>query len=302
MSAGFGTEAGAAGAGERPVVVGYDESPGSEQALRWAAEEARLRGLPLVVCHAWHWPYTRRPVDKEVLARLEATATAVVEGGTHRARELAPTVNVRSLLAKGVASAVLLQAVRNAELGVLGSRGQGGFEELRVGSAAVQVPAHSVEPVIVVGPDGVSAGESRPRIVVGVDGSPAGQRALEFAFEEARLRAAPVTVVCCWEDAGDLSGQDGLPFVDRRALRANAEASFRNAVSQLTCRYPAVPVMSEFIAGRPERTVIDAAQEATLLVLGSRGVGSTPSVLLGRVTQTALAEAVCPVAVTPPRT
>jgi nucleotide-binding universal stress UspA family protein len=36
------------------VLVGFDGSAPSERALRWAAEEARLRRLPLTVCHAWH--------------------------------------------------------------------------------------------------------------------------------------------------------------------------------------------------------------------------------------------------------
>ncbi|GAA3248077.1 universal stress protein [Nonomuraea helvata] len=300
MSAESEAAAAVASAGRRSIVVGYDESPGSEQALRWAVEEARLRQLPLVVCHVWHWPYPRRPVVREVLAQVEGIATAVVEEGVRHARELAPLVDVRPLLGRGVASAVLLQAVRDAELAVLGSRGQGGFEELRVGSAAVQVPAHSVRPVVIVGPDGVPVPEGVAQIVVGADGSPAGQAALDFAFEEAELRGGAVRAVCCWQDAGDLTGQDGLPFVDRRQMRVNAEAGFREAVSSLIRRHPAVPVTTEFIVGRPERAVIDAARDATLLVLGSHGVGSTPTMLVGPVTQTALLEAACPVAVTPP--
>ncbi|MEQ4725891.1 universal stress protein [Nonomuraea sp. B19D2] len=300
MSAESEAEAAVARAAERSIVVGYDESPGSEQALRWAVEEARLRQSPLVVCHAWHWPYPRRPVVGEVLTQLEGIGSAVVAEGVRHARELAPTVDVRPLLVRGVASAVLLAALRNAELAVLGSRGQGGFEELRVGSAAVQVPAHSVRPVVIVGHDGVAAREGMARIVVGADGSPAGQAALEFAFEEAELRGGAVRAVCCWLDVGDLTGQDGLPFVDRRKIRADAEAGFREAVSALMRRRPAVPVTIEFIAERPERAIIDAARDATLLVLGSRGVGSTPTMLVGPVTQAALSEAACPVAVTPP--
>ncbi|MFC4016065.1 universal stress protein [Nonomuraea purpurea] len=97
---------------------------------------------------------------------------------------------------------------RNAELVVLGSRGQGGFEELRLGSAAVQVPAHSVKPVVIVGPDGESTSTGRPRIVVGADGSPAGQRALEFAFDEAELRVASVAAVCCWDRRASGTGPD----------------------------------------------------------------------------------------------
>ena len=35
------------------IIVGYDGSPGSEFALRWAAREASDRMTTLTVCHAW---------------------------------------------------------------------------------------------------------------------------------------------------------------------------------------------------------------------------------------------------------
>lgn len=35
------------------IVAGYDGSPGSDQALRWAAREARARGTVLTDCLAW---------------------------------------------------------------------------------------------------------------------------------------------------------------------------------------------------------------------------------------------------------
>jgi nucleotide-binding universal stress UspA family protein len=35
------------------IVAGYDGSPGSDQALRWAVREAQARGTVLTVCLAW---------------------------------------------------------------------------------------------------------------------------------------------------------------------------------------------------------------------------------------------------------
>ncbi|MEO3886716.1 universal stress protein [Nonomuraea sp. B5E05] len=283
----------------RPVLVGYDESPASALALRWAVEEARLRESSVLVCHAWHWPYPRRPVDREVLAQVERVAAQVVDEGVHRARGLAPDVDVRPRLERGTASTVLLRVAREAELTVLGLRGQGGFDELRVGSAAVQVPAHSARPVIVVRPDAMPAGDAT-RIVVGVDGSPASLAALGFGLEEAALRDCAVTAVCCWRDHGPPAGPDWQPFVDSQAIRSGAEVRFRDVTSHLTSRHPTVSVTTEFVTERPERALIDATKDATLLVLGARGNDSPPRLLLGPVTQIALAEARCPVAVTPP--
>ncbi|MEO3873849.1 universal stress protein [Nonomuraea sp. B12E4] len=282
----------------RPILVGYDESPASTLALCWAVDEARLRRSSILVCHAWQWPYPRRLVEPEVLAQVEGIAARVLDEGVGHVRRLAPDVDVQPRLIRGTASTVLLQAAHEAEMTVLGSRGQGGFEDLQVGSAAVQVPAHSVRPVIVVRPDAMPAGD-RTRIVVGVDGSPASLAALAFALDEAALRDGAVTTICCWRDYGLPAGPDRQPFVDSLAIREGAEVRFREVTSHLTSRHPKVPVTTEFVAERPQRALLDSTKDATLLVLGNRGNDSPPCLLLGPVTQTALAQARCPVAVTP---
>ncbi|MEU4512213.1 universal stress protein [Nonomuraea wenchangensis] len=283
----------------RPVLVGYDDSTESRHALRWAAEEARLRRLPVLVCHALHWPYATKPLSAEMMAQIEQVAQGVVDEGVRRARELAPEVDARGLLARGTPAAVLLEVGREAELTVLGSRGQGGFDDLRVGSAAVQVPAHCVTPVVVVRPALRPPAAGAARILVGLDGSPACLTALDFALDEAALRLGTVTALCCWTECGSSSWPDPLPFVDSHALRRGAEDRFREVVARLAGRRPDVPVITEFVTERPQRALLAAAEDAALLVLGNRGNESRPSLLLGPVTQSALTEAGCPVAVTP---
>jgi nucleotide-binding universal stress UspA family protein len=287
------------GLADRPVLVGYDDSPESRHALIWAVEEARLRGLPVLVCHALHWPYALKPLSDELMAQIDQVAQEVVDDGVRRARELAPDVDVRRILGRGSPSAVLLEVGRAAELTVLGLRGQGGFDGLEVGSAAVQVAAHCSGPVVVVRPELQPRTGPDARIVVGLDGSPAGLAALDLALDEAALRLGTVTALCCWADCGSSSWPEPLPFVDSRALRRGAEARFREVTAHLAQRRPDVPVITEFVTERPQRALLDAARDATLLVLGNRGNESSPTLLLGPVTQTALLEAWCPVAVTP---
>ncbi len=55
----------------RAVVVGYDGSPASAAAARWAATEAALQGLPLRVVHVPAWPVLRAPTAAAVMTRLE---------------------------------------------------------------------------------------------------------------------------------------------------------------------------------------------------------------------------------------
>src|SRR4051812_38173902 len=118
----------------RSVLVGYDESPASEQALRWGVEEAQLRDLPLTVCHVWHWPYPFRPPEADTLRTLRDMAAVVADDGVRKAHALAEGLDIRWRLEQGFPPAMLLMASRDAGLVVLGSRGLGGFGNLTVGS------------------------------------------------------------------------------------------------------------------------------------------------------------------------
>ncbi|GAA3089675.1 universal stress protein [Nonomuraea salmonea] len=146
---------------------------------------------------------------------------------------------------------MLLESAHEAEITVLGSRGQGGFEGLPVGSAAVQVPAHCSRPVVVIPSQFEAQSGQDARIVVGLDGSPAALAAVEFALDEAALRLGSVTVLCCWSDCGSASWPEPLPFVDSRALRAGAEARFHQVTAHLARRRPDVPVAARFVTERP---------------------------------------------------
>jgi len=280
-----------------PVLVGYDASYPGERALRWAITEAHLRQRPLLVCHAWNWPYPFRQQDAHALEIVHGMGQMVVEAGVRRAHELSHGLEVRPLLQRGTAPAALLGAARTAELVVLGARGTGGFDELRVGSAAVQVPAHADRPVIVVPPGELPPRRDGIRIVAGVDGSVASEAALEFAFVEAELRDLPVTAVCGWWDPSAMPGPDNMPFTDPEALKEHVKAKFERAVSLAEKRHPKVPAETRFVMRKPQDALTEIARGATLLVVGNRGAGAAPQELLGAVTRTVLHNAPCPVAI-----
>ena len=46
------------------IVVGIDDSAASQAALRWAAAQSRLTGIPLRVVHAWQMPELLDPRDR----------------------------------------------------------------------------------------------------------------------------------------------------------------------------------------------------------------------------------------------
>ncbi|GAA3947507.1 universal stress protein [Actinomadura viridis] len=282
-----------------PVLVGYDGSPDGERALRWAVEEARLRGTALIVCHAWHWPYPFQPPDEGTFEVIRGLGAIVADDGVRKAHALAEGLDVRWRLVQGWPTAALIKASQDAGLVVVGARGHGGFDELSVGSTAVQLPARAGRPVVVVRPEEAPARRDGGRVVVGVDGSPASEAALGFAFEEAAVRGATVQAVCGWWDPAALPGPDRVPFVQPESVRHEAIGRFERGVAPWKREHPKVPVETDFVVDRPRRALVAAAKGADLLVVGDRGIGSVREMILGPVTQAALHEAPCPVAVVP---
>lgn len=128
-------------------------------------------------------------------------------------------------------------------------------------------------------------------IVVGVDGSPGAAAALRFAVEEARLRGAQLHAVCAWELPAMVysgGGVDGLP----EALEQGAREILEKALAD-------VPAERHVLAGHAARALLDAAEGADLLVVGSRGLGGFARLLLGSIGQEVVHHAPCPVVVVP---
>jgi nucleotide-binding universal stress UspA family protein len=141
------------------IVVGVDGSEGARSALEWAVGEARLRGASLRAVHAWHLPPLVSGVgmfeppatlDADTLERVENGATQLLE------QELAAVdtsgVEVERIVEPRNPADGLLEAARDADLLVVGTRGHGGFTGLLLGSVSQQVSHHAPCPVVIVPP------------------------------------------------------------------------------------------------------------------------------------------------------
>lgn len=271
------------------VLFGYDGTLENDDALRWAVEEARRRDLDLVICHCWHWPYASGHEDPDAEAIMKRAGENLLERGVRRARRLGAPGTVRRRLMRGPVTEALLHASGAAELLVIGSN-----DRLEEGATALEVPARSERPVIVV-----AGGRSRPRlVVVGTDGTAGCDSALGFAFVEAALRGWGLHVVYgCWEPAA-VSEPELALFNDRELLEKTRAAELEEAVAPWRERRPEVDVTVSLLLERPSEVLRDAADGAGLLVLGDRGTGSER---LGATSSGMLREARCPVAVVPGR-
>ncbi|GAA1984373.1 universal stress protein [Catenulispora subtropica] len=135
-------------------------------------------------------------------------------------------------------------------------------------------------------------------IVVGVDDSPSSKHALRWAVEEARLRKAELHVVSAWEfPFAQPTSPDDDPLPGVPSLEQTALAELGTAVSEAGGD-PADPaVITEIVHGSPARVLIEAAQGADLLVVGSRGRGGFSGLVLGSVGRQVINHAPCPVVV-----
>jgi len=141
-----------------------------------------------------------------------------------------------------------------------------------------------------------------PGIVVGIDGSPNSERALDWAMKLAAALHAPLTAVAVHEVPksywGNIPvvGPADVPVVDQ--LRQSAEQMTHEAEGRLGDAKPA-SVTVRAVSGFAVKELVDAAQDADMLVVGSRGGGGFGHLLLGSVSSQVIQHAPCPVVTVP---
>jgi nucleotide-binding universal stress UspA family protein len=137
-------------AGSR-VVVGVDRTPSCADAIAFAFQAARQRGIPLTAVHAWA---PDPPADLEGISGIatmaEALARRAIERELARGRDDYADVPVISKLAPGDPAHALLAESRGAALVVVGSRGRGHIMGTLLGSISQTVLHHARCPVAVV--------------------------------------------------------------------------------------------------------------------------------------------------------
>lgn len=138
------------------------------------------------------------------------------------------------------------------------------------------------------------------RIVVGVDGSPESRRALRWAAQEAKLHAAHLSVIHAYTvpHLGLVEQELATDLLVR--IEREAQDLVENEVDELDDTRSGLEVSCAAAEGTPAQILLDAAEEADLLVVGSRGRGGFRALLLGSVSAQCAHHATCPVVIVPP--
>lgn len=122
--------------------------------------------------------------------------------------------------------------------------------------------------------------------------------AIAFAYAAAAARGVSLVAVHAWWDlAFDLAT---APELDWDAIEATEHELLPERLAGWVEKYPDVPVERLTIRDRPAHSLLEHADRAQLVVVGSRGRGEFSGLVLGSVSNVLLHRASCPVAVVRP--
>jgi nucleotide-binding universal stress UspA family protein len=280
---------------DRSILVGYDGSRGAELALRWALGEAARRGADLVVLQSWHEPLISHRTWKERWddpAAEERAAAGAVERAVDAARAAwAPAVSCTTELTDAPAAPALVAAAAQHELVVVGSRGLGGFAALTLGSVAEHVAGAAPVTVAVIGADQPDGSD----VVVGVDGSIGSRRALLWAADEARVRAASLRAVLAWTAGPPIALRGAQPF-GAAATEDDARLALHRTIAEQLGAAGAGDVQRVVRNAPAARALLETAEGASLLVIGAAPTDAGRN-RLGSVARQVVRHAPCPVVI-----
>ena len=141
-----------------------------------------------------------------------------------------------------------------------------------------------------------------PGIIVGVDGSDHSRHALEWAIREAAVRHAPLTVLTVQQAVAGYWGGPILYPGDQdlaEEARERAQEETDSTLEKIDAESRPSSVTVRAVTGLPAEALLEAAAEADMLIVGSRGAGGFKRLLMGSVSVQVTHHARCPVVVIP---
>ena len=290
---------------ELSIIVGVDGSAQSDAAVRWAAGEAAMRGMPLILMHVVapivvSWPVgpaqasiTEWQEDsaRRIISHAQDTLRASAGAGAGAGDAALPDVRTEVRYAGTVSAFV--DATKESSMVVVGHSGHGGLGRTVLGSVSSGLVHHAHCPVAVVPETDTRATDPTRPVLLGVDGSPASEAATAFAFDEASRRGVDLVALHAWSDVGVFGFIGGSwPQHDDLGYEVLAER-----LAGWQEQYPDVTVHRRIVCDQPGRWLVDESENAELVVVGSRGRGGFAGMLLGSVSSAVARAAKAPVIV-----
>lgn len=134
--------------------------------------------------------------------------------------------------------------------------------------------------------------DGRSAVFAGFDGSEDSRRALAWAAEECELRHSVLVVL-----HADRWSRVALALPTFEEEEHAEEAVLAEGIQLVAKEHPTVAVEGRRLPPPAGESLVDAARHASLLVVGSRGLGHLQQLLLGSVSRYCVEHATCPVVV-----
>jgi nucleotide-binding universal stress UspA family protein len=267
------------------ILVAVDGSAPSDAAVRWATRQSLLWTIPLKLVHVVGAPTVTRsllPLPKATVKLQDKYGHQIVDNATDlvkcTAKDAGGVADVAgTTIHQSAVIPTLIEMSQRAQMIVVGSRGHSALRGLLLGSVSTGLVYGAHCPVAVIHDHEPPAADAP--VVVGVDGSPISELATGIAFTEAAKRGVELVAVHAWSDA-DLWE---VPEVDWDAVAQGKVKLLDKRLSGWCERYPAVTVRRVVVRDQPAVHLAEQAENAQLLVVGSRGRGGFAGMLLGSV-------------------
>jgi nucleotide-binding universal stress UspA family protein len=273
------------------LLVGYDGRPASRDALSFAKALAKTQGAELTVASVrGYWPDLLGDSYELVVKEDEHW---IARGATEVLGDAPFAVRV---VAGGHESAGLreLAEAEKSDMIVIGSTHRGRLGQVCPGSVGERVLSEA-PCAVAVAPRGLAERSFRfDTVAVGFDGSREARVALRTAIGLAERAGASLRILSvvdanlAFETDGAQPSRDEKERIERGLDRAVERARHT------------VEAEGQILYGSPSHAIPDAAKDADLLVIGSRGhYGVARQVLLGSVAARVVRTAPCPTLITP---
>ena len=260
-------------------IIGVDGSEQSRVALNWGLKRAAQTHASVELLHVADDSFLSESVAFLSEAQQASEEMLAVEREYARSTGFNGQISGTALVGHPIAE--VEEASKRADLVILGAHSGSKFAGSFFGTRAVKIAAVAHCPVAVV-PAQVE-GTPKPGVVVGVDGSEAAKKAIAFAAEEADSRGVPLIAVYAWMPPLT----PGLEYLWSEALvesqRSTAEEAIAIGTAGLASRYPDLVIDRRIVQSPPVAALLQAAEEADTIVVGSRGHGGIQRLLLGSV-------------------
>jgi len=279
----------------RKLVCPVDFSPGSEEALLFAARMARDLDADLLVAHVWYVPplaYAGESIPTGALESVRESAERMLADAQRQAISYgAPRVTTSFLTGVPWAQIADLPKDQDVDLIVIGTRGRTGASRFLLGSVAEQVVRHAACSVLVAR----GAYTAFHHVVCAVDFSEWSREAMHRAGELARESVTLFHAIEIPALYGLMPSRTGEAIeLDRQARRLLHEwerelrAVTRASVATHPCFGPPAAEALE---------LLDRDPKLDLIVVGSHGRTGLRRVLLGSVAEKIVRHARTPVLV-----